>query len=53
MATLADMPPLAAQSGGPRHLSEAIADAITSAIAQGAKEVSVDPEGNLTVLSPR
>src|SRR6476620_4969231 len=36
MATLTNIPPLPALSGGPRHLSEAIADAITSAIAQGA-----------------
>src|SRR5262245_38602196 len=36
MATLADIPPLAAPSGAARPLSEAIADAITSAIAQGA-----------------
>jgi DNA-binding GntR family transcriptional regulator len=36
MPTLADIPPLPTLSGAPRHLSEAIADAITSAIAQGA-----------------
>jgi DNA-binding GntR family transcriptional regulator len=43
MATLTDIPPLPALSGAPRHLSEAIAEAITSAIAQGA----LQPGGRL------